>query len=334
MRRSPTVSKAVVKNDFELIVQMGMSPERLETITGLERSRLDYSDERLPIWPTFQICQAANESVADPAFALRIGENTSPRSLGIFGNIIMNCCNLGEMIEPLCRYYPVSRELTRVETRLEKDRIFIIFDVQAPEGIRHLLVEKFFATTITFVRQLSGREIRPLEMRFCHPPVSYTDQYQRIFRCPLFFNHFENAIVFKTEYLEYQCCHYNSEIKEILSSHIELLLPDHQIAQTFQEQVRAVILKHLHQGKIDIEMVSDRFRMSRWTLNRKLSAEGTSFQDILADIRKNLAVDYLKNSGFSILQIANLLGFTNQSCFPKAFKRWYGLTPLEYRRYF
>jgi len=331
MRKSPTVSTAVVKNDFELVVQMGVSPEKLEEAIGLERSRLDYSDERLPIWPAFQLYESIYTMVDDPAFALKIGEHTDPRSLGIFGNIILNCRNLGEMLDSLCRYYSIARELTRVHSRINKDRMWIVFEVEAPDNIRHFLVEKFFATILSFIQRLTSFSIQPLEIGFSHSEVEYLDEYRRIFRCPLLFNHFENSVSFDIKYLDYKCNRYNPRIKEILSHHADMLIPNHFNAPTFREQVEELIIKNLHQGQIDIEMVSDRLQMSRWTLNRKLSTEDTSFQQILVDIRKKLALDYLKNSRFSVQHVAYLLGFSNQSYFPKAFKRWHGMTPLEYR---
>ncbi len=332
MGQSPTVSAAVIKNDFELAVELGASPEELEQQTGLERHRLKYSDERLPAWLSFQLCAVVFDIVKNTAFALHMGEKTDPKSLGIFGHIIMNCSTVRELLHHSVRYYKIARELTRLEMRETNNHVHMIFDIEAPENIKHLYVEKFFATSISVIRNLAQTDLDPVEVAFQHSPTSYLNEYERIFRCPLTFNHSENALVLNQSVLDIEFSHYNSEVKELLSNHAESLLSRQASDYHLQAEVQKAIIDHLHEGIVSIEMISERFNMSRWTLNRKLNLEGTSFQDILNQTRRELAVSYLENSQFSISEIGFLLGFSNPDSFPKAFKRWFGKTPMNFRQ--
>ncbi len=327
----PTVSTAIVKNDFELILLEGVSQKQLEEKTGLKREQLKYSDEQLPIWHTYKLMEAASELAESKAFALHMGENTDSKSLGIFGNIIMNCRTIRSMVDPLVRYYKIARELTKIDTREDKSLFYLSFEVEAPKSIEHHIVEKFFATAISLIRTFTETDANPEEVRFRHSHPGYKDEYQRIFRCPVIFDHFENVICIKKEYLDVEYPRHNPDLKEILSNHAENLLNRHLLDSYFHAQVRKVIIEHLHKGFISIDMISDYFNMSRWTLNRKLSKEGTSFQDILNQTREELAVSYLKYSRFTNTEISFLLGFSDPYSFPKAFKRWYGKSVSEYR---
>ncbi len=328
----PTVSKAILKNDFELILREGVPAEQLEEKTGLKREELEYSDEQLPIWYTYKLMEAASELAESPAFALHMGENTDPKSLGIFGNIVMNCRTITAMIDCLTRYYKIARELTRISTREDNDHFLIAFDVEAPKDIKHYINEKFFATSICFFRNFTRADANPEEVRFQHSQPDYMDEYRRIFQCPVVFNHHENVVCLKKKYLEIEYSHHNPDIKEILSKHADTLLERQTVGASFQAQIRNIIIEFLHEGIVDIEMISDHFEISRWTLNRKLNKEGTSFQETLNQTRNDLAISYLENSRFSNTEIAFLLGFSDPHSFPKAFKRWSGDSIWEYRK--
>jgi len=328
----PSVSKAIVKNDFELLIREGISPVDLEEMTGLKRDRLQFSDERLPIWYSYRLMEAAANTVRTPAFALHMGENTDVKNLGIFGNIAMNCGTVRNGIDHIIRYYKIARGLTTVSGWEDGKYFFVTFDLKAPKKIKHHIVEKFFVSCTSLLRKLTETEFNPVEIQFEHPEPSYLSEYYRILCCPIHFNHHENVMCLDKKFLDIKYPSHNPDIHQILCSHAEDILNGYLKDHSLKNRVRHTIIDQLHEGTVSINMMSDQFQISRWTLNRRLSKEGTSFQDILSQTRKELALEHLKNSRFTNLEVASLLGFADPYSFPKAFRKWTGQSPLEYRK--
>ena len=96
--------------------------------------------------------------------------------------------------------------------------------------------------------------------------------------------------------------------------------------------VRQALLQMLPSGKVDQESIAARLHRSRSTLQRQLGAEGTSYRDVLESTRQALAEKYLRNDDYTQAQVAFMVGFSDQSNFARAFKRWTGLSPGEYQK--
>lgn len=99
-----------------------------------------------------------------------------------------------------------------------------------------------------------------------------------------------------------------------------------------QQPRQQLLCIELPTGEVDIDMVSTKLQMSRWTLTRKLKDEGTTFKRLLKETRQTLATSYLRQQTEAIAEIAFLLGYSEASAFQRAFKSWVGQTPLEYRQ--
>lgn len=107
---------------------------------------------------------------------------------------------------------------------------------------------------------------------------------------------------------------------------------DIESGEYYRDKVQQIVLEYLPSGSVDIDMACGRLNMSRWTLNRRLHQEGTNFKDLCREVKKNLAVNYLKNQDSSISEIAYLLGYSEVSPFTRAFREWTGHSPKKYRR--
>ena len=108
-------------------------------------------------------------------------------------------------------------------------------------------------------------------------------------------------------------------------------LADLEAEASVSERVRAVLIETLPSGDASIERVADKLAMSKRTLQRKLTAEGISFQNILQEVRENLADHYLSKSKLSLGEISFLLGFQESNSFIRAFSGWKGISPGSYR---
>ncbi|WP_227712501.1 helix-turn-helix transcriptional regulator [Marinobacter zhanjiangensis] len=100
---------------------------------------------------------------------------------------------------------------------------------------------------------------------------------------------------------------------------------------TFSRQVRPLITRHLARGKVKVASVAAELNMSRYTLYKKLKEENLTFAGLLEDVRREQALKYLRDSNRSLSEVAELLGFSELSAFSRAFKRWMGKSPAEFR---
>ena len=123
--------------------------------------------------------------------------------------------------------------------------------------------------------------------------------------------------------------HHQSYLLDLLQQHADNLLDTLKSAGKTTTQVRQLIAKSLPEGKADIEQVSEHLHMSRWTLARRLKSEGVTFNDIVREIRSNLAAQYLSDQKMSVSEVGFLLGYSEPSAFQRAFRSWYSCTPSE-----
>jgi AraC-like DNA-binding protein len=169
-------------------------------------------------------------------------------------------------------------------------------------------------------------------MKFQHTPPSYVDKYHRVFRVPLLFGQEKSAIVFEKAYLSMPNPNPQPYTKEILTRHADALDKGIEKNKLFQDKVRKIILKDLESGLVNLELIAKELNVSSRTVYRKLKNENITYKNLMINMKKQLAQSYLKETLFPINDISFKLGFSEASAFHRAFKRWFGTNPSQYRR--
>ena len=168
-------------------------------------------------------------------------------------------------------------------------------------------------------------EDEPSYLRRLHP-----EAYREFLRAPIDFNSPVGTFYFAKETLLEPLPHGTPDIAKatdkIAEQYIELLDP-HKVAS----QVRRLLIALLSSGKADQELVAKRLNRSASTLQRQLAEEGLTYREVLESTRRSLAEDYLTEGKHSQAQIAFMLGFSDQSNFSRAFKRWTNLSPKQFQ---
>ena len=139
-------------------------------------------------------------------------------------------------------------------------------------------------------------------------------------------------VAFDSAYLNFELPQRNPFLHQALTRHVETLLRKLQVRRKVSQQVRKILEKQLSREDLDIVIVAEQMAMSRQTLYRKLKQEEVSFQELVEDVRRIKALGYLNVGKYSLSEIAFLLGFSEQSAFSRAFKRWTGKSPAQYRQ--
>jgi len=310
-------------------------PAPIYAKAGIDASRLDVSGARYP-WPAMQrLWIEAAAVTGDPAFGLTVGGNIRPTTFHALGFSWLASRTLLESLQRLVRYTklittaPVELQLTEdADTWTLHDKL----RHQGLPGADEIGVDAFFMAVIGLCRQASNTHFCPTEVylrRAAHP--DFPDIYTRALEAPVYFDAKCDRISFDKETLESPLPGDNLELAlvndRIAEDYIEALDPN-----TVSTEVRKILIELLPSGDANQQSIASQMNRSLSTLQRQLAAEGTNYKEIREQTRRELAEQYVREGRYSLSQIAYLLGFSDQSNFSRAFRRWTGHSPGNYGR--
>lgn len=282
--------------------------------------------------------QAAVEQTKDPFIGLHIGEKAHFESIGIVGFTLQNSANLHTALERGVYYNNLYSSMVSIRLEQEGHLMKVIFTPAAhfirgfPLAARQS-VEASMAFVVMALRKLSGKDIHPqlASFEFASARALPVKEYEKLFSSKLVFNEQQSSLLFRIQDLQTSVLSYNKEVFKVLDQQAEVMLKAYENKLTYTEKVKQCVVRLLESNYVTIEQVADELRLSVRTLQRKLKEEGSSFLEIIDSLHTELAIRYLKESHLSISQIAYLLGYAEAGVFTRAFKRWTGYNPTEYR---
>ena len=326
----PTIVSGSTRALFYQIVSAGIPPEKLEELTGINRSNLEDPDYRIPVEDHVKLWPVAVQYTGDPALGLHIAEQDRLSDLGVVGHLMSNAGNLKIAVRLMITYLRLLVEDELLVLQEKEDSFLLDYEINQFQFYTRHAVERMIASIVIQSRILTGKDIVPLKIDFTHKKPEYFEEYQRIFKAPVYFDRQINRIEFKRSDFELQLPGSQSYLQGVLEGHAATLLQKLKQEETLKGKVLRLILKLL--PMVDSTQVAEKLGMSGRTLNRKLKEEKTSFREIYEEARKNLATDYLKKGEFSICDVAFMTGFSQTSAFNRAFKRWTGQNPGVFRK--
>ncbi|PKN85768.1 MAG: AraC family transcriptional regulator, partial [Chloroflexi bacterium HGW-Chloroflexi-7] len=190
--------------------------------------------------------------------------------------------------------------------------------------------ESTFSSLVRMVRTLTGKNLNPSEVTFIYPKPDDTSEYERVFCCPVLFGYKENSMTVELALGKTPILMANPDLLAYFEKFAQDFLINIDRQKEFTKAVTKIILAHLDDETLTIQKVSREMALSVRTLQKRLEEEGVVFSDLLKEIREKLAKQYLRED-YTVEQITYLLGFSEPSVFRKAFKKWSGVTPREYR---
>ena len=310
----------------------GIKPAAILRGTGLSLADLEDDDTWISYRHTMQVIENAYQLTGRPALGLEIGAAEDISTYGILGYAMLSCATVGEALRVGEKYQRTAQNLCDV--KLEVDRETLSLNAATPFVLTarqyHFSIEELFAGLMEIIRTISGKNVYPDEVCFAYAKPEHAAEYSRVFSCPVSFNSSGNTMVLSNRLLELpvlQANKFNAKMSEKLCQEITHKYVGEEDLAT---RIRHIILRV--PGEFPGEAaVADTLAMSGRTMRRQLGDLGTSFRDLLDQVRSDLSEQYLRNSKLSVEQIAQLLGYTETTNFRRAFKRWTGVSPREYR---
>lgn len=300
--------------------------ERRAITLPLELRKAVDDSARLPLALLDRLWEAYCRGSGDGLAGLRLGLELQAGHLDSAGLLLASCDTLGEALEQLVEVAPIVGE--GGDFLLGRDGDAASVEYRPHMAVRQAeRVEAVLAGLLRLSLWASGEAFRPAGIRFAHQPLSPLAEYRALLHLPLRFGAAENALVFSADQLHLPLIQANAPLREHLRQ-----LTDRMLAELGQDslsaEVQRLIRGHPRWGK---ERVASVLAISGRHLNRRLADEGTSFKLLRDAALRGVALERLRGPG-SLPDVAEDLGFSDESAFAKAFRRWTGSTPAQFRR--
>ena len=279
------------------------------------------------------LLEIAAHQTGNDFFGLHAASQVDPRDLGALGYIGLSSRTVGDALLNLERYLATFTEAFRFELAIDDDLARVKFEAIDSSFLRYRQASEFGGGLFVKAYQFFAKgEITPLEVQFVHRYDGDGQEHQRVLGCPATFGHNRNQVILNRRDLAVPIGTADDKLLRILTSYCEEILSKR--ARSKPEQITKLercIIDLLPTGRAKARAVATELGMSERTLVRHLAEMGTSFSEILNQLRHELALKYLHQPELNLTQVAFLLGYSNQSAFSAAFKRTTGRPPREMR---
>ncbi len=336
MTHSPTtntLSVASVNMILGAARQQGIDTNALVEIIGISLDCLRDPDGRLPIQQVQAIWRELSAQTDTNRISLRLGELISPTAVGVVAYVMMHSLTLGRAITQLCRYQDIICDGTRLLARPEGDQVALVSQVTSTEiSYPALVYNSELSIILSAFRALTGLLIVPTEVRFAYPRPADVTEHERAFApARLVFDTPETALLLPIDLLDTPVLNASPGMMPLFEQHADALL-SRLMTPSLAGRVRTEIVTLMKGEEPTLAGVADRLAMGVRTLQGHLRNEGLTYQNLLDEVRKELAQRHLRDPFLSTTDIAYLLGYAEPSVFFRSFKKWTGQTPGAYRQ--
>jgi AraC-like DNA-binding protein len=315
---------------FAKLEESGVSASAVLRRAGFPQSFIDQPRVLLKTEELFAFWRAVGEVSTNPAIGLQLGTETKTERFHPVSLAALSTENLGAAVTQMARY----KQLTCPEEILQEKigdewriqfRWLLANEVEPP-----VLIECAFAWVLSVARHGTGTRLSPLRVEFVQPRA-HLKTIERHFGCPAICGASRNQIVFRVSDSERPFVTRNAELLAMLAPQFEEELKQEKHDENFLERVRLAVQQKLTGQRPNIEDIADALHVSPRTLQRRLQDEGSSFQRVLEEARRQLARHYLNNSVLELNEAAYLLGYNDANSFVRAFRTWEGVPPAQWR---
>jgi AraC-like DNA-binding protein len=303
-----------------------MAGRMLKVLEGLD------PDERVPIFTAHQMLERAEAMTADPALGLKASLELGPGDLGAVDYALSSAATVEQSLEIATRYARLINDAMVFSREIIDGRVFV--------RLANLLVLPRSASEFQLSAVLAMRKTvwpeelsSDLDVWLMGAQPADTSAYSSAFApARIHFASSFSGFSFDARHLNAPLRATDPKLHEVMRKHMELVLGTLPQLQSYTERVRSLLIRELSGGNATAVHLARLMHTSLSTLGRRLEAEGTTFSAILEDLRRRLALGYLASRQLSVPEVALLTGFSQATAFHRAFRRWTGKTPLQYRR--
>jgi len=325
-----TDSGTLVRLAYKGLVNLGVDADEVLRRSGLEPAELYQANLRTKFSGQPRFWKAAVELSGDPCIGLHLGEEMPVYKGQILEYLFLSSQTFGDGLRRVLNYQRLISDALHGQVTETPSPCLTSYFSEHQHATSHL-AEAMVLGLIKGFQAVTDGTFRPEKIVFNHPPNTDIAEYQRIFQCPVEFNAKSFQLFFPASMLSYRSLYAEPEL---LNLHIQAA--DQHLAVLQQQdlitEVRSQLGALLESGETTLANVANRLGVTPRHLRHQLDLAGTSFQRLLNDYRHRLARRLLSQTDEGISEIVYLTGFSEPSTFYRAFRRWEGTTPIEYRQ--
>ena len=310
----------------------GLEPSALFKEVGLDLDSLRDPNVRIPADALIELLSLASERCDDPLLGLHLARYVHPTTFYSLGMAMFFSENLADFIERYVTYYRMITTNDKLESREGEGVLQIVATAREGMPMVPIRIDGFAAISVSTMRvALGDNDFAPQSVILARPrPEGYEDRYDRFFGCEVTYGGESSVISIGAKELQRTLLTANPELGKMYQQLTEEYLKKIDRAD-FPGRVHNELVKLLPTGVSGKDQVAQALNMSTRTLYNKLESAGTTYREVLDDTRQTLAKEYICQD-LPIYEIAYLIGFSDTANFSRAFKKWTGQSPVEYRQ--
>lgn len=329
-----TLSYRYLSANLDILDKFGFPKNRALDILGLDATKLETSSDRMSLDPFIDCINAAAAFTSDPNIALRMGYKFRVGTFGQTGNLYAYCETLKEVIPMNDRYQKAAIDAGNVEYMIDPfGGHHMCFRPYYSDAIRYRpITDMIMASYVTTYRWLtwgSGEDI--LSTHLPYPRPKDISAYEEIFQSDLVFESEHTCLEFSEVAMSQTITTHDPERLSRAQIKLDKILGVQMATQSFEHAVMAALRGAVESGQVSSHIVAERMGLSWSVLRTQLNASGEGMRPRLDRIRKSMFIEK-HNTGQSFSEIAMSLAYNDQAAMNRAFRRWFGMTPSEWRR--
>src|SRR3954454_2116942 len=286
------------------------------------------------IWLTSEEMRALYDAIAevsgDQAVGLRLGAEERPENYSPIAIAALFTRSFRDALNRVARYKRLtSPQEIRLSERADEFGVqFVWLSAEIEES--PVWIDSCFAWTVTIGRRGIGRNIHPIRVELRRAVANKTP-YENFFACPVKFGARQNRLYFQVEDVDQPFITHNADLLELIAPQLEAQLKRYSTSKSLKEQAKGILKRSLAGQRPRLEDVAVELRLSARTVQRKLLEDGTTFHSLVEQARHEMAQYYLRQPSLELNETAYLLGYEDPNSFIRAFHKWEGTSPGEWR---
>ena len=328
-----TVSMAAALDVIQAALDHKAISEQYLTELNIDAHMLQDPSVRIPETSLIDLWHALEEHPKCDGIGLKIGQIINPNAKGLLASWVSQTHTLRDALNTFIDNIALMNPSEHWQLKEQQNQCELTFELPQQKHYSHLAIERSMSAMITWARFLSGDQFHLQSACFHFSTPNYEPLFKHAFNCELHFNHTHNCLAFDAHLLDLPVISSNHLLKALIEQQALAALNAINTNKSIIEQVSQMIHQRLNAAEaISMDAICSLLAISRQTLYRELKKYDTDFQSIYDEIRKAEAMKLLKQDALKMESISLYLGFKDNSSFYKAFKRWHGMTPTQFKQ--
>lgn len=318
----------------ELVSRHGGDPGAMMVAVGLQPQVLSTPDAMIPFVRAAALIDLAAETLGLPDFGLRLSEYRDVSILGPIALAARYAANVREALQVVGRLMPYHTPGTQLSLDSDMASGMTCLRCALPgyEGLpARQVVEMAYVLACKFLRMVTRDTGADWVVSFPHGRGTSLARYRKAFGCTVRFDQPFDALMFPSRLLDVAIDQADDELRRSAERYIANVMRRHPL--DLGRQTAALVGRQLAAGQCSLELIARQLGLHKRTLQRRLGEQGLQFEDIVDGLRRERAIEYLSQSSIPLMNVAALLGYSDQAAFIRACRRWFGESPRHVRRH-